>query len=340
MPGFWVYAGLAGDTDPGRFVSAGLYRSRNACEPWESLGGKFCQPPQVRAILTDPRRPGHVTIGTETGIWRSEDAGDTWRSLGAPKPDLAVWSLARHPRDRNTIFAGYEPCAIYRSANDGATWEKLPVEVTFPDVTVRPEPMPKRVLGIAIDPANPSEIYAGIEIGGLLCSVDDGRTWNCVTEGLYLNEDSVDIHSVVVSPNRMGEVTAATRIGTFRSADRGMHWRNLQVPLLRPRGTYCRSLAYAPDDPDTLYLAGGNDFDGDRGALFVSHDGGNGWDVVDVGAPLKTTVFALAVDADRPGHVICTTKIGQVFHSGDRGKHWRANPLPQGVGHVFALAIG
>ncbi|SEF05727.1 Sortilin, neurotensin receptor 3 [Rhizobiales bacterium GAS188] len=340
MPEFWVYAGLAGDTDPGRFLSAGLYRSRNAGGTWESLAGKFGQAPQVRAILTHPRRQGQVTIGTETGIWRSEDAGDTWRSLGAPKPDLAVWSLACHPRDRNTIFAGYEPCAIYRSGDDGVTWEKLPVEVTFPEITMHPEPMPKRVLSIAVDPANPSQIYAGIEIGGLLRSLDGGRSWNCVTEGLYLNEDSVDIHSVVVGPNRTGAVTAATRIGTFRSADRGLHWRNLQVPPLRPRGTYCRSLAYAPDDPETLYLAGGNDFDGDRGALFVSHDDGNSWEVIDVGAPLKTTVFAVAIDADRPDHIFCTTKIGQVFHSADRGKHWHVNPLPRGVGHVFALAVG
>ena len=82
------------------------------------------------------------------------------------------------------------------------TWEKLPVEVTFPEITVYPEPMPKRVLSVAVDPSEPNEIYAAIEIGGLLRSLDCGRTWECVTEGLYLNEDAVDVHSVVVSPNR------------------------------------------------------------------------------------------------------------------------------------------
>jgi photosystem II stability/assembly factor-like uncharacterized protein len=281
-----------------------------------------------------------VTIGTEIGILRSEDGGDTWRCLSAPKPDLAVWSLASHPHDRDIIFAGYEPCGIYRSSDDGVTWEKLSVEVTFPDVTVHPELMPKRVLGIATDPSNPREIYAGIEIGGVLRSLDEGRSWNCITDGLYVNEDPVDVHSIVVSPNEAGAVTAATRVGAFRSEDRGIHWRNLRVPQLRPRGTYCRSLAYVPDDPNTLYLAGGNDFDGDMGVLFVSRNGGDSWDAIDMGVPLKTTVFAVGVDAARPDHIFCTTKIGQLFHSADRGKCWRVNPLPPGVGHVFALAIG
>jgi photosystem II stability/assembly factor-like uncharacterized protein len=339
MPDFWLYAGLAGDTDPGRFQSFGLYRSRNG-NAWESLADKFERAPQVRAILTDPRRPGRVTIATETGIWRSDDAGNAWRNLGAPKPDLAVWSLTAHPRDNEKIFAGYEPCAICLSGDDGATWEKLPVEVTFPEITMYPEPMPKRVLSVAVDPSDPNEIYAAIEIGGLLRSLDGGRTWECVTEGLYLSEDAVDVHSVVVSPNRTGVATVATRIGTFRSEDRGRHWRNLNVPLLRSRGTYCRSLAYAPDDPDTLYLAAGNDFDGDMGALFVSHDGGSSWEFVDLGASLKTTVFALAVTAGHPDHIFCTTKIGQVFGSADRGRHWEIHPLPAGVGHVFALGFG
>jgi hypothetical protein len=62
--------------------------------------------------------------------------------------------------------------------------------------------------------------------------------------------------------------------------------------------------------------------------------------MLDLGALLKTTVFALAVDPNRPDHIFCSTKIGQVFHSTDCGKHWRMNSLPAGVGHVFALAVG
>ena len=337
MPDFYVYAGLAGDTDPGRFWSAGLYRSRNGDGAWESLGSKIDPMPRVFTILTDPGRPGRVTIGTDDGVWRSDDAGDSWRRLNAPKPELAVWSLARHPRDPNTMFAGYEPCAVYRSTDDGSTWQKLPVNVTFPAVSDRPD-IPKRVISIAQDLANPDEIYASLEVGGLLRSLDGGQSWLNVIDGLYIDEGSVDIHSVVVNPKHPGQLTIATRFGTFRSIDRGLHWYDLKAPPLRPIGSYCRVLAYAPGDADTLYLAAGNDFDGDRGALFVSRDDGATWEHADLGIPLKTTVFVLAVNPTRPDHVFCSSKIGQVLYSYDRGKHWRANPLPHAVGHVFALS--
>jgi hypothetical protein len=109
---------------------------------------------------------------------------------------------------------------------------------------------------------------------------------------------------------------------------------------LRPIGSYCRVLAYAPGDAETLYLAGGNDFDGDRGALFISRDDGASWEQAEPGTPLKTTIFGLAVSAARPDHLFCSSKIGQVLHSPDRGRHWRANPLPHACGHVFALSAG
>jgi photosystem II stability/assembly factor-like uncharacterized protein len=337
MSDFYVYSGLAGDTDPGRFWSAGLYRSRNGDGTWESC--KIATVPRVFAILADPERPARVTIGTDNGIWRTDDAGDSWRQLNAPEPQLAVWSLARHPHDPDTIFAGYEPCAVYRSTDDGSTWQKLPVNVAFPAVSDHPD-IPKRVISIALDPANPDEIYASLEVGGLLRSLDGGQSWGNVLDGLYIDEGSVDIHSVVVNPKRPGQLTVATRFGTFRSVDRGLHWRDLKAPRLRPIGSYCRVLAYAPGDADTLYLAAGNDFDGDRGALFVSRDDGGNWEQAELGIPLKTTIFGLAVNPNQPDHVFCSSKIGQVLYSYDRGRHWRVNPLPRAVGHVFALSAG
>ncbi len=226
---------------------------------------------------------------------------------------------------------------IYRSTDEGLTWHKLPVNVTFPAVSEQPQ-IPKRIISIAVDPANPDEIYASLEVGGLLCSHDGGQSWINLIDGLYIDEGSVDIHSVVVNPKHAGQLTVATRFGTFRSVDRGLHWRDLKAPLLRPIGSYCRVLAYAPGDANALYLAAGNDFDGDRGALFVSRDDGATWEHADLGIHLKTTIFGLAVNPNLPDHVFCSSKIGQVLHSYDRGKHWRVNPLPHGVGHVFALA--
>ena len=289
MSDFFVYCGLAGDTDPGRFWSAGLYRSRNADGAWESIGERLGTEPHVFSILADSRRPGQVTVGTHDGIWRSDDAGDSWRRLDAPKPGLGVWSLASHPAEPHTLFAGYEPCGIHRSTDGGKTWTALPVHVRYPAVSDRPE-IPKRVISIAVDPSNPREIYASLEVGGLLRSLDGGASWENVIDGLYLDEGFVDIHAVVVNPKIPGQLTIATRFGVFRSDDRGAHWRDLKAPLLRPIGSYCRRLCYAPNDGNTLYLGAANDFDGDRGALFITRDNGSSWE--------KTRARRLAEDAD------------------------------------------
>jgi photosystem II stability/assembly factor-like uncharacterized protein len=339
MSDFYVYAGLAGDTDPGRFWSAGLYRSCNGEGAWESLSGKIEPTPHVFAILTDSNRRGRVTIGTENGIWRSDDAGDSWRRLNAPKPELAVWSLASYPHEPEAILAGYEPCAIYRSTDDGSTWKKLPVDVKFPAVSDYPD-IPKRVISIAVDPANPKEIYASVEVGGLLRSLDGGQGWANIIDGLYIDEGCVDIHSIVVNPQWPGQLTIATRFGTFRSDDRGARWRDLKAPLMRPVGSYCRVLRYAPGDGDTIYLAAANDFDGDRGALFISRDNGASWKKAEPSVWLKTPIFGLAVDPNHPDHVFFSSKIGQLVYSRDRGKTWSVNPLPNAAGHLFALAVG
>jgi photosystem II stability/assembly factor-like uncharacterized protein len=339
MSDFFVYCGLAGDTDPGRFWSAGLYRSRNAEGAWESIGERLGTDPHVFSILVDSRRPGRVTVGTHDGIWRSDDAGDNWRHLDAPNPELGVWSLASHPTEPDTLFAGYEPCSIHRSTDGGKTWTALPVEVRFPAVSDRPE-IPKRVISIAVDPSNPREIYASLEVGGLLRSLDGGASWENVINGLYLDEGFVDIHAVVVNPKISGQLTIATRYGVFRSDDRGAHWRDLKAPLLRPIGSYCRVLRYAPNDPNTLYLGAANDFDGDRGALFITRDNGLSWEKTEPGVWLKTPIFGLAVDPEQPDSVFYSSKIGQLVYSRDRGATWGVNPLRAGAGHVFSLAAG
>ena len=95
-----------------------------------------------------------------------------------------------------------------------------------------------------------------------------------------------------------------------------------------------------PANPDTLLSGAGNDFDGDKGALFISRDDGATWSAAELPGPLKSTVFAIATNPRLPGQIHCATKNGGVFSSIDGGQSWRYSPLPRGAGHVFALGLG
>ena len=96
----------------------------------------------------------------------------------------------------------------------------------------------------------------------------------------------------------------------------------------------------APDDPDRLYVAAGTEFDGDRGALFATDDGGRNWMLLDLGAVPRSTIFAFAVDSLDPARLYCASKGGEFFWSEDRGRNWRMNPLPPGTTRVYSLAVG
>ena len=92
--------------------------------------------------------------------------------------------------------------------------------------------------------ADRDELYASLEVGGLLRSLDGGEHWQNLSHGQYLTDDTVDMHGVLASRLSPGTVTAICRVGMFRSTDRGDHWQRVPIEPLNDHGTtYCRCLA-------------------------------------------------------------------------------------------------
>ena len=197
MEDFYVYVGLAGDTDPGRFVSSGMYRSRNGHGQWESIGQNLGVPPRSGRYCADPRHPGRVIVGRKTAFGavmivatHGACSRHQHRALQSGRSTVIRMIRRRSSRAMSPARSCAASTAGHRGKNLGLR--------CFPDITMWPEPMPKRVLSIAADPNNPDEIYACLEIGGLIRSLDGGLTWASVIDGLYVSEDPVDLHSVVI----------------------------------------------------------------------------------------------------------------------------------------------
>ena len=149
-----------------------------------------------------------------------------------------------------------------------------------------------------------------------------------MSHGQYVNDDTVDMHGVLVGRWRPGMVLAIGRAGLFSSADQGEHWASARLEPLNPKGqTYCRDIREVPGDPKTIWVAAGANFQSDVGVLFRSKDGGVSWTRVDMGVKPKTTMFAIAFDERQPKRMYCATSGGEVFASEDGGESWAERPL-------------
>jgi photosystem II stability/assembly factor-like uncharacterized protein len=338
----YVYAGLAGETAPGRVVQSGLYRMAEGSGVWEVLSHGLPEAPAIRAIAVHPQQPAIVYVGTQEGPYRSTDHGAHWEKVQVPDHGLPVWSLLFHPHDARIMYAGYENCEIYRSEDSGDTWQPLPVSVRFPDVTTAPGANPaKRVLMLAGSAADPGVLYGAVEVGGVIRTRDGGEHWDNLSHGQYLNDDAVDAHGVLVSRWRPGTVYGIARAGLFCSTDEGDHWVHVPLEPLNAKGqVYCRDIQEVPGNPRTIWVAAGAHFQSDVGVLWRSTDGGMTWARVDMGLQPGHTMFALAFDQRHPSRMYCATNGGEVFASPDGGATWQAHLLPEGATQIYALACG
>jgi photosystem II stability/assembly factor-like uncharacterized protein len=338
----FLYLGLAGETGRGRTVESGLYRMADGHDEWQLIANGLPEAPAIRAIAVHPLHPEIVYAGTQSGPYRSTDRGEHWERVPIADHQLPVWSILFHPHNPDVILIGYENCEIYRSDDAGEHWTRLPVSVRFPEITTAPGANPaKRVLKLDAAVNQPDHLFAAIEVGGTIRSIDGGEHWENLSHGQYLNDDAVDMHGVLVSRWRPGTVIGIGRAGMFYSPDAGDHWRHVKLDPLNPKGQiYCRDIREVPGNPRKVFVAAGANFQSDTGVLLASSDGGESWSRVDMGVKPPHTMFVLAFDEHQPSLMSCATNGGEVYTSNDGGESWIAHRPPPGGTQIYALARG
>lgn len=347
----YVYVGVpqwSAKTDAG--MLGGLFRQEVGAREWRHLTSGLPEKVEVRVIAIHPHNPQVVYVGTQAGPYRSADHGEHWERLAFPDPDTVVWSLVFHPRDPQILYLGAAPAAIYRSDDGGEHWQRLPIVETAGGVHMA---FPMRVIRLAIDPSRPADIYAGLEVGGVIRSSDGGDSWSDCTQALLqlaeqshlrsqLGSDTemegmMDAHAVAVSAAQPGLVFLANRMGLFCSPDQGESWRELEIWRFSPFA-YGRDIQVAPDDPQTLYAALSPAAMSQAGALYRSRDLGQTWQRFDHHVSPRRTMMAVAVSRQDPQRIYGVNSIGQVFSTRNGGTTWTDTPLPTGVRNVYALA--
>jgi len=347
MAASYVYAG-AGMWRGGS--KSGVFRRRLGEEGWEQLKTGLPDPASVHTITVHPQNPEQIYIGTQDGPFVSTDRGTHWHRPDFPDHGVQIWSILVHPNQPRTIFAGAAPVAIYRSDDAGEHWRLL-ARPALPDRAKMP--FPCRVMRIALDAKRGNDLYATIEVNGVMRSRDGGESWSDCSAGLLRlseqpqlksklvsnteAEGMLDGHALCVTSADPGAVFLACRMGLFRSGDGGDSWDDMEVRRFSPL-TYARDIRPAPQEPRRLYACLSVHATGDTGSLARSADLGRTWQRIDHGVRPTGTMMNLALDPHDPNRVYGATRNGQIIGTEDGGMTWQEHRLPAGCEDVYTVA--
>ena len=330
----------------------GVFRRQVGEDGWVRLTKGLPEATDVQAITVSPANPEVLYVGTQHGPYRSLDRGERWERLDFPDDGTQVWSILVDPADPRVLYAGASPVGVSRSDDGGETWRRLP-GATRPDRVKMS--FACRVMRLAIDAGRPEAVYAAIEVGGVMRSLDGGETWEDCSADLEVlaahpglrsriqsdtdAEGMLDAHALCVSGARPDTVFLAVRMGLFRSPDRGRTWHDMQVGRFSPL-TYARDVRVSPQDPRTLYACLSPASRSHDGSLYRSRDLGETWTRVDHGIKAEATMMAVALHPRDPDQIHCAARTGQAFATDDGGGTWQEHRLPTGVQDVYAIACG
>ena len=294
--------------------------------------------PHAAARLTSsPVNPHRAYLAAyEAGVYRTDDGGLTWKHLGSYPTDYAHSVLA-HPSEAETVYAGSEPAALFRSSNGGDGWEECPGFRAVPESSqwyFHSESRDSHVRDLRVSPNDSNYLYAGIEVGGMVRSRDGGVSWQ------QLPGIDDDIHCVNLSGDRPKSVYVATANGPFRTHNEGDGWELINAGLDR---RYTLHIAAAPDDADLVLVTVSTNARRQNPQFYRSTDGGSHWQLVEAvgqGENAEDMVVAFEWDPQAPGRVYAGTDGGILFCSQDRGETWEQLPVNLSSVAVGALAIG
>jgi hypothetical protein len=269
---------------------------------------------------------GAAFAATKSGLYRSTD-GRSWTNLDVPREE--VFSVVTSP-DGERLYAGTHPAHLYVSTDDGATWHELDGLQDLPSREEWHTPRHRNeahVRSLGVHPDAPERVVAGVEVGGVHVSDDEGETWTERTAGVH-----GDVHHVLVLD--ADEYVASCGDGCYRTRDAGRSWTRLDEDLDH---RYFRE-AFSMDG--RLYAAAARGSPGTwRGsqgadaALFESTDGGDSFESVPYPGAPEEVVLGWTV---HEGRVLAGTNDGRVLARESDG--WAAlGTLSDGIRSLTTL---
>ncbi|HEV2855076.1 MAG TPA: hypothetical protein VHC97_19945 [Thermoanaerobaculia bacterium] len=320
--------------------SNGIWKSADAGETWKAVfpvAGAF---DSVLALAVDPSQSGRIYAAVDrpisddkppTGeVWRSQDAGATWRKVFSV--ETPVFSLAVDPGNPRNVYAGYERNGTFKSEDRGTTWLSAHAGLkafTVRDVAVNTH-LPRSIWIAAPEASTYFEDRPGRFVySGIFITNDGGTSWFSFDRGL---DSSFAAERIVFDPVHPERTWTFGGGQFYRTGDGGIGeppWRRIDALL----GLTANAFAIDPFDPDRIFLAGSRreaegDFPYPVPIVWRSLDGGDTWTELDGGFDLGREGIAregrmtgLVLSPLRPGTVYAGGTFG-FFRSRNAGDTW------------------
>ena len=344
-------------------------------ERWDVSGPHFAGW-EMYHVTGSPADPSRLYASQSTGwfgqlIQRSDDGGATWQPMGnqfeydgvpgthqwydgTPHPwEFArVWHLEPSLTDPDTVYAGVEDAALFRSIDGGGTWQELPGLRTHDTApSWQPGAGGMCLHTIILDPRDPARIFVAISAAGVFRTDDAGKTWRPVNRGLRTDgipdqdaEVGHCVHNLAMHPARPDVLFMQKHWDVMRSDDAGESWHEVSGNLPSDFGF---PIEVHPHEPDTIYVVpikSDSEHYPPDGKLRVyrSRTGGNEWEALTEGLPQQDCYVnvlrdAMAVDSLDSCGVYFGTTGGQVYASADAGDSWA--PIVRDLPAVLSVEV-
>ena len=344
-------------------------------ERWDVSGPNFAGW-EIYHIKGSPADPDRLYASQSTGwfgqvIQRSDDGGKTWAPAGNefvydgvpgthqwydgtqhPWEFKRVWFFEPSPNDPETVYAGVEDAALFRSSDGGQTWKELPELRGVKGNLWQPGAGGLCLHNILVDPNDPNRIYTAISAAGTFRSDDGGQSWQPANRGLLSEYELPDpnaevghcVHSIAMHPSRPDVLFMQKHWDVMRSDDAGESWYEISGNLPSDFGF---PIAVHTHEPDTIYVVpikSDSEHYPPDGKLRVyrSRTGGNEWEALTKGLPQQDCYVnvlrsAMAVDSLDPCGVYLGTTGGQVYVSANSGDSWA--PIVRDLPAVLSVEV-
>ena len=249
-----------------------------------------------------------------------------------------VWHIEPSLNDPDTIYAGVEDAAIFKSTDGGKNWNELAALRGAQGDKWTPGAGGLGLHTILLDPRDPNRIFVAISAAGTFRTDDGGRTWKTITRGLhskYMPNPTAEIghcvHRIAQHPGRPNVLFMQKHWDVMRSDDAGDNWTKISGDLPSDFGFPIDVHAHEPDTIYVVPITSDSLHYPPEGKLRVyrSRSGGNEWEPLTRGLPQKDCYVnvlrdAMAVDTLDDCGVYFGTTGGQVYCSSDGGDNWIA----------------